>query len=355
MVYILLLVNVSTLSEEYHGSYPHLVEIWVMNPPKTYGLWGITELWVMDAISLRTNSVDPKIYGVSQSMGYDSYGKRLSSKSFGKHVGELNGPAGAAQLEEIALLQSLLFRKWCAVASLAIVAYECITTFREEFRYIWRRPFNLVRALYVFAKYFGVLVQSANLYLVVGPLSSPGIDEVTCKKWTAAQLVTSLVLLGVLDLVLMLRIYALYRKDLRIGIFLVLCYASLITVEAVFGPGSVSGVPYNSICCILMAPTNFAYFGVVVWFVHISMAVLTAAKWNLTVMGIPIAKMVTRDGAWTLSLICLLFAVIIPYSMRVRIVKPETVYMWPISFFSVACCRLIMNMQALGTEYTRNR
>ncbi|KAK0421678.1 hypothetical protein EV421DRAFT_1873727 [Armillaria borealis] len=43
-------------------------------PEKSYGVWGMGEVWVMAPISLGTRSVEPKIYGVWESMGYGRYG-----------------------------------------------------------------------------------------------------------------------------------------------------------------------------------------------------------------------------------------------------------------------------------------
>ncbi|KAK6987801.1 hypothetical protein R3P38DRAFT_2805273 [Favolaschia claudopus] len=40
---------------------------------KRYGLWGMRELWVMASISLQTNLVGPKKYGLQQSMGYQRF------------------------------------------------------------------------------------------------------------------------------------------------------------------------------------------------------------------------------------------------------------------------------------------
>ncbi|KAF4616866.1 hypothetical protein D9613_008913 [Agrocybe pediades] len=247
-----------------------------------------------------------------------------------------------------------------------------LATLSQEIHYIWRRPFSFVRAVYIFSKYFGLIAQRSvllrhagrrlrnddvtpfmtwqnkHLWLVLSPFSTPGVQRSVCQRWFAFQLVSSLGYLALLDLILMLRLYALYRKDVRIAIFLAVCFSGLLIIELVFAPSAMYSVPYDPICNALESPTSFAFFGGAVWVVHLSMAALTAAKWNLTVMGIPIAKMVARDRAWSLSLIVVVFAVIVPYSATLKSIKPETVFMWPTSLFSITCCRLIMNMQTLG-------
>ncbi|KAF9546189.1 hypothetical protein CPC08DRAFT_823817 [Agrocybe pediades] len=146
----------------------------------------------------------------------------------------------------------------------------------------------------------------------------------------------------------MLRLYALYRKDVRIVIFLAVRFFGLLIIELVFAPSAiVYSVPYDPICNALESPTSFAFFGGAVWVVHLSMAALTAAKWNLTVMGILIAKMVARNGAWSLSLIVVIFAVIVPYSVTLKSIKPETVFMWPTSLFSITVRRTYAYKPAL--------
>lgn len=77
-------------------------------------------------------------------------------------------------------------------------------------------------------------------------------------------------------------------------------------------------MPFNSICDALKthpAVLHFGYgfikerqthsdtnFSIVLWGVHLTLLLLTTAKYNLTVMGIPIAKLVTRDGIWVVGI-----------------------------------------------------
>ncbi|EDQ99779.1 uncharacterized protein LACBIDRAFT_334767 [Laccaria bicolor S238N-H82] len=59
------------------GFYDHfwVQNLWVL-PTKGYGLWVITDLWVMVCKSLPTNLVDPKWHGISGVMGYQKHGLR---------------------------------------------------------------------------------------------------------------------------------------------------------------------------------------------------------------------------------------------------------------------------------------
>src|ERR1700761_9242381 len=53
-------------------------KLWVLVLEKRYGLWSIRELWVFQCFSVGTTSVEAKMYGLMQSMGYDRYGLRQS-------------------------------------------------------------------------------------------------------------------------------------------------------------------------------------------------------------------------------------------------------------------------------------
>lgn len=48
--------------------------LWVMSTLRKYGLWGFTDLWVLQPFYLGTGYVDTKKYGFSQVMGYHMYG-----------------------------------------------------------------------------------------------------------------------------------------------------------------------------------------------------------------------------------------------------------------------------------------
>ncbi|KAF4616867.1 hypothetical protein D9613_008910 [Agrocybe pediades] len=163
--------------------------------------------------------------------------------------------------EHIAFLKSLVFRERLAFAWLIIVVCEYLATLREEFTYIWRKPFNSVRFAYVFSRYFGLAVQSTNLYLVLGPLSRIGLRKHTCQQWFAFQLSAVLLLFASLDFILMLRIYALYRKDHAIGAILCICFVAHVGVVSVYGRNSIYDVPYDAVCNAMSSAPGLLYFG----------------------------------------------------------------------------------------------
>ena len=41
-----------------------MTKVWVLGPPKKYGLWVMAKVWVFDRFSVGTEVVDPKKYGL---------------------------------------------------------------------------------------------------------------------------------------------------------------------------------------------------------------------------------------------------------------------------------------------------
>ncbi|PPQ97129.1 hypothetical protein CVT26_000614 [Gymnopilus dilepis] len=264
---------------------------------------------------------------------------------------------------EQGLLESLKVRKWstgeslpihagqalllrlATVATLAFLLYEHAITFRGEVVHIWRRPFTMVRATFIFARYFTLVVQTVNLYLVFGPFSRTSIPGSTCKQWFLFQIASACAIMAALDLILMLMVYALYRKSRRVGLFLALLFWAQIAVDFATSPKSVLDVNYNSICDTTETHGVVIYFCLSVWITHLSLAGLTGYKKNLLGLGAPVVRRVLRDGTWILVVVCSLFTVIIPYAFVNQVSQAHVVFGWPTAILSIACCRIIINMR----------
>ncbi|KAF9553214.1 hypothetical protein CPC08DRAFT_713957 [Agrocybe pediades] len=262
----------------------------------------------------------------------------------------------ADELETASILQGLRLRKQFALAMLSVLLYEYAVTCKDEYRHIWRKPFNAVLGVYLFSRYLALTAQVINTFLVVaGPLSQPVTSDRVCPIWFAFQVASTSSLLIALDVILVLRIYALYLRSIRVGLFLGFLILLTLLTTIIVGPMTVFEIRYNSVCEALHMHHTFMYLGAVGGVLHISLAILTAAKWNLAKMGIPVAKLVARDGAWTLAFIFVLLAFLFPYSMASHKAKPEITFMCPLTMISIATCRIIMNMRTLDFQQEETR
>ncbi|KAF9549816.1 hypothetical protein CPC08DRAFT_715391 [Agrocybe pediades] len=253
--------------------------------------------------------------------------------------------------EEASILQSLRLRKQLALVMSSILLYEHVVTCKNEYRHIWRKRFNVVLGIYLFSRYFALTFQVINTFLVlIGPLSQPVTSDRTCSLWIAFQVASTTSLVMALDIILMLRIYALYLKSTRIGFLLGFLLIGTLMTTIVLGCLGLFNGRYSSVCEPLHMHPSFKYLGVASGVTHIWLAMLTAAKWNLAKMGIPVAKLVARDSAWTLALVFGLLAFLFPYSTGSNGAMAELNIMCPTTLISIATCRVIMNMRTLAFQ-----
>uniref|UniRef100_A0A8H7XK11 Uncharacterized protein n=1 Tax=Psilocybe cubensis TaxID=181762 RepID=A0A8H7XK11_PSICU len=132
----------------------------------------------------------------------------------------------------------------------------------------------------------------------------------------------------------MLRVYALYRKSRTIGAFLVFILWGQVALDITIVPRVVN-VRYDAICDTRETSIAVLYF-----------------RYDLMKLRAPIVRVVTRDGAWIMFIVCGVFAGITPVAVRNQVSKAHMILGWPITILSVASCRMIMNMQTLDLSST---
>ncbi|KAF9043035.1 hypothetical protein BJ165DRAFT_1482378 [Panaeolus papilionaceus] len=256
------------------------------------------------------------------------------------------GPA----IEEIAL--SLFSRKWGSIASLVLVVWDYGLTLGDEASYIWRRPFNTVKATYLFSRYVGLVVQAINLYFVLGPLFTgiPIEDQRICRRWFGSLLAVASSLLQCLAFVLLLRIYALYEQERRIAFILVGLFMTLLIGQAIMGPLVITNVSFNCICDTTNIYPPVVFVCIIVWVVHLAIGALLLGKRGLHSLGIRVVKIVNRDGALILGLVCAIFAFLVPYSTVRGSYQAHVVMTFPMALVSVACCRAVLNLLTINAD-----
>ncbi|KAF9558977.1 hypothetical protein CPC08DRAFT_709213 [Agrocybe pediades] len=206
---------------------------------------------------------------------------------------------------------------------------------------------NSVLGIYMFSRYFGLIVQSVNLFLVFRLSMRQEIARTSCQGWNGFLLTSSSILLVTLDYIVMLRVYALYKKDTKIGLLVVSLFLLMVGATLYAAWKVVFYAPYDSMCVQRPMHPCVPFYGIVVWSTQLTLGILTALKWRVLSLGAPITDVVGRDGGCVLGIISAIFAVHMRHTMSLQAIHPEQAFMMPISFFSITCCRIIMNMQTL--------
>ncbi|KAL4061915.1 hypothetical protein J3A83DRAFT_2841319 [Scleroderma citrinum] len=170
----------------------------------------------------------------------------------------VNGPA----VDEIdyRTLRIVQF-SYCAAASL--VAWETLITLCDEVRYIWTKPNNAsAKWLFLFAKWFGFAHQIIIFVAFTVLSDNAPIPSAACQAFHFYQAGALISLYMNLDILLLLRVHALYKRDLKCTAFaivlLTIQFASSILADFV----ALSKARDNAACIIVSVPV-FCLVGVI--------------------------------------------------------------------------------------------
>ncbi|KAH8118864.1 hypothetical protein DFH11DRAFT_1502867 [Phellopilus nigrolimitatus] len=111
-------------------------------------------------------------------------------------------PVGSA-----VIAQGLWYGRLCSVSSSTIIAYDHLITFEDEVRLIWRSRWSAGKVLFLISRYYNVFTIIFNSIF----LYSPTITERFV--WLRWQAVSGIFTYGVTEIILMLRLYAMYSAS----------------------------------------------------------------------------------------------------------------------------------------------
>ncbi|KAF9003221.1 hypothetical protein BDQ17DRAFT_488917 [Cyathus striatus] len=241
-------------------------------------------------------------------------------------------------------------RNYTAIGAVVILIAQHVFSFHNELRFIWKRPLSYIKWLYIFLRYFSLVFQSFNLYLTLSRFSEPPFSPNTCRMWSLAMQIASTLNLLALDIVLMLRVYALYLKDIRIGVLMLLLF--LVGIGLHVGNSFIiyTNAEFGSACNLKkLSPLTFYFISALVIMKTVIWG-MTAARTQFLPRNIPVVQLVIYDGIWMIFLLWALYIANIPYAIATDFLKLHIFYICPITFFSITGCKLIINMQRMAVE-----
>ncbi|KAF9003222.1 hypothetical protein BDQ17DRAFT_1355757 [Cyathus striatus] len=124
-------------------------------------------------------------------------------------------------------------RNYLTVGALAVLVAQSLFSFDDEYRLIWKKPISLIKWIHIFLRYFALTFQSGNLYMMLDRLSIPPLSHDTCRTWVLSMSIASLLVISAIDVVLMLRVYALYMKSTLIGVMMIILFVIGVGVDMV--------------------------------------------------------------------------------------------------------------------------
>ncbi|KAF8838714.1 hypothetical protein BDN67DRAFT_971104 [Paxillus ammoniavirescens] len=132
--------------------------------------------------------------------------------------------------DTLSILSSIQLNDYTSVAAVTVIGYDYVLTFASEVEYIWKRPWSWVSMLFIVVRYAGFL--TAMLNALFGSTFVPG-PFITCTMVYLIEIWASFLFLGATELLVILRVYAMYNRSKTVLAILLAFYIVTIILDGV--------------------------------------------------------------------------------------------------------------------------
>ncbi|KAI0311623.1 hypothetical protein OF83DRAFT_1068479, partial [Amylostereum chailletii] len=214
------------------------------------------------------------------------------------------------------------------VAALAFLAWDILITLDQEVRYIWscvptfppppplltreharRRPHGCwTKWLFLFIRYFALAIQISILFVGTELAAELGYSPHACVAWYIWQEVGTEVLIASVEVVLIVRLQALYNRHRALTYALYTLFALENAAMIVTLVRVVPDVRFDAACVVVHSPGGLLYFAVAFIAFETLLFLLMLAKFVQAARrgwgaGAPVLTVLVRDGAWAFAVI----------------------------------------------------
>ncbi|KAH9985263.1 hypothetical protein BJV77DRAFT_1071528 [Russula vinacea] len=278
-----------------------------------------------------------------------------------------------------------------SVAALSFLVWDVLITLDQEVDAIWssvlfffsgvafshlslrRTNSSYSKWLFFFVRYFAVAMQISLLFVGTELSISFHYTESDCVKWYIYQEVGTQLLVAAVESILIVRVHALYDRNLSVTVPLVVLFvleniamiATFVTV--------IPGVRFDATCTVIRSPPSlliFAYGHVllissaILILVFYSAAfvlfetvlfVLTLIKFLVALRGgwgrTPVVFLLVRDGTWAFILIFVTLCVNAGFYIGEGNTAISAIaFPWLLSIESFAGARVVLNLHAISSD-----
>lgn len=212
------------------------------------------------------------------------------------------------------------------------------------------------KSVYCISRYLGLCALLGNVFFVIRShnLGLPP-PPIMCIRWFSSLLSVSLVLMLNLELLLLARVYAMYRHCLSLVIVFGILLAAKIPVTIFLVVIACRKVLFMGATCIVQSiPSPMVAIGCLEIVAAILIMAPTAIRYVYGIrqnggQPIPLLQLILRDGMITFTLVSGLFLIII-IDMKEAGEAGRIIFPVAISVVSVATCRIIRNLRNFPVE-----
>ncbi|TFK25679.1 hypothetical protein FA15DRAFT_668190 [Coprinopsis marcescibilis] len=236
-------------------------------------------------------------------------------------------------------------------AALFTLVWEWAITFDDEVEFIWsKRNNSWLKWIYLFARYYAIAASVASRAVEAAVDYGYPMEWTCVRVWYSCQVLVASHAMSALEMVLMVRVYALYNRQrwvaaVFIGLLLLENVVVLVGILV-----NLPGEGFNPTDLTTRLPSSFLYFGFGTMIVQVVILYFTLRKYFTgTWKTIPLVKLIFRDGTLAFAVLAIL-----SLSLSVHAAKGDPLgvssYAWLLVVISSVTCRLIINMQKLPLD-----
>ncbi|KAJ7287285.1 hypothetical protein C8J57DRAFT_1283426 [Mycena rebaudengoi] len=237
------------------------------------------------------------------------------------------------------------------VGALAFLLYDICITFDDEVKFVWPKPWTLMKLLYFFIRYFPLCVE-ISITLIGSPHITPQFhfSPRDCFVWQVFQGIATILIVMTVDYILILRVYALYHSGWTMR-RTIICLFGLEIAGMCVGFGlSLPTIEFDDICLVTHISSTLLIGGSILLFQSFLFA-LTAVRFVSALRegwgGTSIVSLIMRDGTWAFILI---FAIMVGEASSLYALKNDALsgvfFGWLLTGFSFAGYRVLLNLSA---------
>ncbi|KAF8816820.1 hypothetical protein BYT27DRAFT_7181287 [Phlegmacium glaucopus] len=245
-------------------------------------------------------------------------------------------------------------RNYSSLAALVFTLADYIMTVKSEYVHIWmwRAPFWSPKLLYFLTRYIAVITQIVNYTLVQTYLNRGPVQPHQCRTWFIFLASSTALLVSAFDSVLLLRVYALYRKNSKIYMLVAPLVLQHVMASLLVGRNAFRHDSFNSRCDIIDAPIDVGILGGLTVAAHVPLWFATIWK-RREASHAEAGRLVVHEGSWSFGLLTIYIAGMLSYCVVTRSGNPFAIFVWPMVAVSMASCRMIIHMRELKTVCLR--
>jgi hypothetical protein len=253
-----------------------------------------------------------------------------------------------AQLD---MLRGLQACNYSAMGALAFTTWDMAITIDNEVGEIWKKPWTRLKSLYLFLRYFSF--GSQLLFVVIYMRWSAGLNlsPSGCRKWVLLQSISSQILMIGVQIILILRVRALYNTNKILCRLLPIFFFSEMLTMTVLLSLKADGIRYGPQCVIIHFPPAAVGFFLPPILLDTLLFLLTMAKFYQSLRDgwgqVPVITRFMTDGIWAFALPFLILVVNTFCITLLDGALTSVACSWVIAIPGFAGYRLILNMSHL--------